>query len=207
MRLGKDQHGLSLIEMVIAIAVIGIFAGFSINMMAHVRSANIEKAVQAFSDDMSKAQLRTRTREKFSYIYVTVNDGYFYGYVTDENNYKAVTSSIIAEKGHCYGKGIDIRFFSTNSLKRKDATVILTEGVVAVMQFNRRGDLEGFHCRSGVGKDSSVSGWLPFRITFEGRKKDGEKISAMGKQIKFSYPSGRHFIEPLEIEPDDAEKP
>jgi len=203
MRLGKDQNGFSLMEMVIAIAIIGILAGFSINMIAYIRSANIEKAVQEFADDMSKVQLRNKTHEKLSYLYITVNHGDFYGCIMEERKYKNVTSDMIAKNGHCYGKAIDIRFFKVNNKKRSLANTIITEGVVCALQFDRQGNMRGMYCIVG----GTTYSYEPYRITFEGRNSSGKKISAMGKQIKFSNASGRHFIEPLEVEPEDDEKP
>lgn len=73
-----NQRGMTLVEIILVIAVIGIMAGASVSMIGQVHYANTKKAAEAVGTALDKQQLLTMSKEGKPYLYIYKrSDGYY----------------------------------------------------------------------------------------------------------------------------------
>lgn len=81
----RNQKGFSLIEIIIAIALVGILAGVSVSMINHVHYANTKKTVEAVDSALDKQQANTMSKVDKPYMYIyKLSDGYYMKELTEE---------------------------------------------------------------------------------------------------------------------------
>lgn len=73
-----DHRGMSLVEIIIVIAIIGIMAGSSFVMINNVKAANLKDTVETIDTSLNKLQMQTMSKagNPFLYIY-KLGDGYY----------------------------------------------------------------------------------------------------------------------------------
>ena len=76
----KDNKGFSLVEVMIAITIIGILVGASVLSINMVSRANVDKGMRLVTDGMSKLQTECLSKSKptYMYIYQDSSDNDFY---------------------------------------------------------------------------------------------------------------------------------
>ncbi len=73
-----NQKGMTLVEIILVIAVIGILAGTSVSMIGHVHYANTKKAAEAVGTALDKQQAVTMSKEGKPYLYIyKLGAGYY----------------------------------------------------------------------------------------------------------------------------------
>lgn len=73
-----NQKGMTLVEIILVIAVIGILAGASISMIGHIHYANTRKTAESICAALDKQQAMTMSKEGKPYLYVyKLTDGYY----------------------------------------------------------------------------------------------------------------------------------
>lgn len=98
----RDQKGFSLIEVIIVIAMIGIFAGISVSMMGHIRYADTKKTVESVSSALEKQRINTMSKAGTPYLYIyKLSDGYYMKQVSDRSDNCITTfdSSVFTSDG------------------------------------------------------------------------------------------------------------
>ena len=74
----KNNRGMSLVELLIVMAVIGILAGTSFSMAGHIRHANIKKTVEAIDTELDKQRVLAMSKKDVPYLYIyRLDDGYY----------------------------------------------------------------------------------------------------------------------------------
>lgn len=85
MRHRLNQKGMTLIEIVLVIGIIGILAGSSIALFGHIRYANTKKAAETIDTALDKLQVRTMSKAGVPYLYIyQLDDGYYMKILQEE---------------------------------------------------------------------------------------------------------------------------
>lgn len=74
----RDQNGITLVEIIIVIAIIGILASTSVMMIGHLHYADTQKVVQTLDSSMDALQVKTMSKAGKYYMYVYKLDNSFY---------------------------------------------------------------------------------------------------------------------------------
>lgn len=73
-----DRRGMSLVEIIIVIAIIGILAGVSVSLYGQIRHANTQKVVEEVETELKRQRLSSMTKAGKSYLYLYgLGDGYY----------------------------------------------------------------------------------------------------------------------------------
>ena len=66
------QNGITLVEIIIVIAIIGILASTSVMMIGHLHYANTQKVVRTLDSSLDALQVRTMSKAGSSYLYIPI---------------------------------------------------------------------------------------------------------------------------------------
>ncbi|MCI7242426.1 MAG: prepilin-type N-terminal cleavage/methylation domain-containing protein [Lachnobacterium sp.] len=70
MHKGLNQKGVTLVEIILVIAIIGILASTSVMLIGHLRYADTEKAVKTVDSSLDKLQVQTMSKAGTPYLYI-----------------------------------------------------------------------------------------------------------------------------------------
>lgn len=85
MRLRLNKRGMTLIELVIVIGMVGILAGSSLALFGHVRYANTKKAAETIDTALDKLQVQTISKAGVPYLYIyQLDDGCYMKILKEE---------------------------------------------------------------------------------------------------------------------------
>lgn len=74
----RDQNGITLVEIIIVIAIVGILASTSVMMIGHLHYANTQKVVSALDSSLDKLQVTNMSKAGSYSMYVyKLSDGYY----------------------------------------------------------------------------------------------------------------------------------
>ena len=81
----RDQNGITLVEIIIVIAIVGILASTSVMMIGHLHYANTQKVVSALDSSLDKMQVTnmSKTGRYTMYVY-KLSDGYYCRILADK---------------------------------------------------------------------------------------------------------------------------
>ena len=79
------QNGITLVEIIIVIAIIGILASTSVMMIGHLHYANTQKVVRTLDSSLDALQVRTMSKAGSSYLYIYKLDNGYYTRVLSDN--------------------------------------------------------------------------------------------------------------------------
>lgn len=87
----KNNKGMSLVEIIIVIAIVGILAVASISLAGNIKYANTQKAVESIEDKLDNLQVTTMSKATKQYLYIYRVGGNYYAKVsstatTDRSN-------------------------------------------------------------------------------------------------------------------------
>ena len=72
------QNGITLVEIIIVIAIMGILASTSVMMIGHLHYANTQKVVKTLDSSLSALQVKTMSKTGDYYMYVyKLDNGYY----------------------------------------------------------------------------------------------------------------------------------
>lgn len=78
MDIRKDQRGFSLVELIITMAIMAVFAGAIIGGMTYLNAGKTKKASAKLNNEISSIQTATMTKKGATYLYLyRTNDGVF----------------------------------------------------------------------------------------------------------------------------------
>ena len=78
MDIRKDQRGFSLVELIITMAIMAVFAGAIIGGMTYLNAGKTKKASAKLNNEISSIQTATMTKKGETYLYLyRTNDGVF----------------------------------------------------------------------------------------------------------------------------------
>ena len=78
------QNGITLVEIIIVIAIIGILASTSVMMIGHLHYANTQKVVRTLDSSLDALQVRTMSKAGSSYLYIyKLDNGYYTRVLSD----------------------------------------------------------------------------------------------------------------------------
>ena len=85
MHKGLNQKGVTLVEIILVIAIIGILASTSVMLIGHLRYADTEKAVKAVDSSLDKLQVQTMSKADTPYLYIYhLSDGCYMKIMNDD---------------------------------------------------------------------------------------------------------------------------
>lgn len=74
-----NQSGVTLVEIIIVIAIIGILAGGSVLLLGHLHYADTEKVVKTLDSSFNELQVKNMSKADTSYLYVYhLGNGYYF---------------------------------------------------------------------------------------------------------------------------------
>ena len=81
----KENSGMSLVELIIVIAIIGILAGVSIGMMGHIHYADTKKAVETIDAELDRLRIFSMSKKEIPYLYIyQLDDGCYMRELNEE---------------------------------------------------------------------------------------------------------------------------
>ena len=73
-----EQRGITLVEIIIVIAIIGILASTSVMMIGHLHYADTQKVVKTLDSSLSQLQVKTMSKSGNQYLYIyRLTNGYY----------------------------------------------------------------------------------------------------------------------------------
>lgn len=85
MHKGLNQKGVTLVEIILVIAIIGILASTSVMLIGHLRYADTEKAVKTVDSSLDKLQVQTMSKADTPYLYIYhLSDGCYMKIMNDD---------------------------------------------------------------------------------------------------------------------------
>lgn len=74
----RNQNGITLVEIIIVIAIVGILASTAIMMIGHLHYADTQKVVKTLDSSLNELQVKTMSKTGDYYMYVYhLSDGYY----------------------------------------------------------------------------------------------------------------------------------
>ena len=72
------DHGITLVEIIIVIAIVGILASTAVMMIGHLHYADTQKVVKTLDSSLNELQVKTMSKTGDYYMYVYhLSDGYY----------------------------------------------------------------------------------------------------------------------------------
>ena len=120
MHKGLNQKGVTLVEIILVIAIIGILASTSVMLIGHLRYADTQKTVETVNSSLDKLQVQTMSKAATPYLYIYhLNDGYYLKIMNDD--VKIFNSSTFDKKGvKLSNNRVDIYMESKNDANKVD---------------------------------------------------------------------------------------
>ncbi len=158
--------GVTMIELIVTIAIIGIFTGLSSIGVGYIQSGNVKSAAQTINSDLSKLKYdaRSKAATPVMYLYKVGND--YYMYCTAKN---VTSTDFNANNG--------TKLCNQNCVIKFDGAELGASGVAKIAYKKGSG---------GFSTDSTVSN----EITVEKSSGDGVKY-----RIVLVKETGKHYIE------------
>lgn len=116
----KDKRGMTLVEIIIVIAIIGILAGVSVSLLSNIRYANTKKTVEGICTALDRQRVTAMTKEGNGFLYIYWKDDGCYA-CTDPGKYDSVSSApgtFGAGATKLCGNGTEITFSSGGSTRQ-----------------------------------------------------------------------------------------
>lgn len=82
--ISSDKRGFTFVEIIIVIAMLGIFAVLTVLYMGHLRDINVKRTVNEVDTALDKLQVRAMSRAKTPYMYIYHLDDGCYMKVLEE---------------------------------------------------------------------------------------------------------------------------
>ena len=74
----RNQNGITLVELIIVIAIVGILASTAVMMIGHLHYADTQKVVKTLDSSLNELQVKTMSKTGDYYMYVYhLSDGYY----------------------------------------------------------------------------------------------------------------------------------
>lgn len=173
----RTNKGFSLIEIILVIAIMAIFAGGTIASMSYISNGNTKKCVKAIDNTLGQLRLNNMSKEKKSYLYLYQTGSRYYLMVSDNNLLTTMAGGGLDTGGsEIGGSGITISYRK----KGEAADTALTEGQFLLISFKRS---------SGAFESNPADPLLPQyyeRITVEG---SSDQVIHMVEE------TGKHYIQ------------
>lgn len=72
------DHGITLVEIIIVIAIVGILASTAVMMIGHLHYADTQKVVKTLDSSLSQLQVKTMSKSGNQYLYIyRLTNGYY----------------------------------------------------------------------------------------------------------------------------------
>lgn len=80
-----NHAGVTLVEIIIVIAIIGILASTSVLLLGHLHYADTEKVVKTLDSSLNELQVKNMSKADASYLYVYhLGNGYYFKILSDD---------------------------------------------------------------------------------------------------------------------------
>ncbi len=81
----RNEAGVTLIEIIIVLAIIGILASASVLLIGHLHYADTERVVNNIDTSMNELQIKNISKAEQSYLYIYhLSDGYYMRILSDD---------------------------------------------------------------------------------------------------------------------------
>ncbi|MBD5556655.1 MAG: prepilin-type N-terminal cleavage/methylation domain-containing protein [Roseburia sp.] len=81
----RDHKGMSLVEIILVLAIMGIMTGVSATLIGHIYYANTKKAVEEIDATLSKQRVEAMSHKDTIYLYIySLSDGYYMKQLSEE---------------------------------------------------------------------------------------------------------------------------
>ena len=194
MNIREDKRGFSLIELIITMAIMAVFAGAIIGCLAYINVGKTKKASAKLNNQITKIQTATMTKKGVTYLYI---------YRTSDGIYSSMASDTTDSDGDGVPDGYKNRLdldaaITVSQIKLCDSSVTIkgSEAGAAATTLNNNNMLKiGYSKGTGsfiYSNNGTVTGGkamteMPFYSTIELSGK--EKFT-----IQLVKTTGKHFI-------------
>ena len=84
-RMRLNQKGMTLVEIILVIAIIGILAGTSVMMLGHLHYADTQKVIKTIDSSLDKLQMQSMSKAGDHYLYIYhLSDGCYMKILSDD---------------------------------------------------------------------------------------------------------------------------
>ena len=81
----RNEAGVTLIEIIIVLAIIGILASVSVLLIGHLHYADTERVINNIDTSMNELQIKNISKAEQSYLYIYhLSDGYYMRILSDD---------------------------------------------------------------------------------------------------------------------------
>lgn len=81
----RNEAGVTLIEIIIVLAIIGILASASVLLIGHLHYADTERVINNIDTSMNELQIKNISKSEQSYLYIYhLSDGYYMRILSDD---------------------------------------------------------------------------------------------------------------------------
>lgn len=81
----RNEAGVTLIEIIIVLAIIGILASASVLLIGHLHYADTERVINNIDTSMNELQIKNISKAEQSYLYIYhLSDGYYMRILSDD---------------------------------------------------------------------------------------------------------------------------
>lgn len=81
----RNEAGMTLIEIIIVLAIIGILASASVLLIGHLHYADTERVINNIDTSMNELQIKNISKAEQSYLYIYhLSDGYYMRILSDD---------------------------------------------------------------------------------------------------------------------------
>ena len=81
----RNEAGVTLVEIIIVLAIIGILASASVLLIGHLHYADTERVINNIDTSMNELQIKNISKSEQSYLYIYhLSDGYYMRILSDD---------------------------------------------------------------------------------------------------------------------------
>ena len=93
----RDHNGITLVEIIIVLAILGILTTTVVGILGHLHYADTQKVVKTLDSSLDALQVKTMSKTGSSYMYVYKSGNNYYMRITSSNLERCDKSAVLPQ--------------------------------------------------------------------------------------------------------------